>query len=147
MTGKTTIQRRRFLAGCLVASGISLLRAPEALAARAVRLGWRDRLFQTSLAMLTKADFEPCRGTTFQMQIAPGHSTPLELIEVAGYPARAMRQGATREPFSLVFRGPRELRVSQQIFPLSHPRLGSQEIFLVPIGPDEEGMRLEAVFT
>jgi hypothetical protein len=28
-----------------------------------------------------------------------------------------------------------------------HAQLGAMEIFLVPIGPDEGGMRYEAIFT
>ncbi len=55
---------------------------------------------------------------------------------------------ATRAPFSLIFRSPGERRhAPQQIYTVRHPELGEIEIFLVPIGPDERGMRYEAVFT
>jgi hypothetical protein len=34
----------------------------------------------------------------------------------------------------------------QQIYQVEHPTLGSFELFLVPVGPDEQGMCYEAVF-
>jgi hypothetical protein len=32
------------------------------------------------------------------------------------------------------------------LFQLNHPDLGDQNLFLVPIGPGDEGMRYEIVF-
>jgi hypothetical protein len=52
-----------------------------------------------------------------------------------------------REPFSLVFLGPRDPLLPQQIYALSHPDLGTLELFLVPIAQDENGTRYEAIFT
>jgi hypothetical protein len=52
-----------------------------------------------------------------------------------------------RGPFSLVFRGPSDVLVPQRIYRVEHAELGAFELFLVPIGPDREGMRYEAVFT
>ena len=143
------IHRRRFLAGCVLivgAGAVPLLRVGslagiDGIVSRSVR----NR--KLSLAMLTKSDFEPCVGTTFTMEIDTGMNVPVELIEVVGFSERSRREGATREPFSLVFRGERGLQVNQQIFKLNHPEIGSQELFLVPLGPDEKGMRLEAVFS
>lgn len=55
--------------------------------------------------------------------------------------------GSTRrEPFSLVFRGPLEPVLPQRIYRLEHGGLGTLEVFLVPVGPDKDGMRYEAVF-
>ncbi len=51
-----------------------------------------------------------------------------------------------RAPFSAVFRGPAEPQLAQGIYTLDNETLGRLEIFLVPIGPDDEGMRYEAVF-
>ncbi len=51
-----------------------------------------------------------------------------------------------RAPFSLVFRGPGEPVLTQRIYALDNETLGRLEIFLVPIGPVDEGMRYEAVF-
>ena len=52
-----------------------------------------------------------------------------------------------REPFSIVFRGPLEPVLPQQVYEVKNDTIGSVEIFLVPIGPDKSGMRYEAVFT
>ena len=45
-----------------------------------------------------------------------------------------------------MFRGPGEPVLAQRIYPLDNQTLGRLEIFLVPIGPDDEGMRYQAVF-
>ncbi len=140
----SNIQRRQFLTGCLLVAGAGLLPLSAALVPVASR---RPTFFKPTLAMLTKADFDPCLGTTFQLETAPGESATLELIEVSGYPRRTRHSGATREAFSLLFRGTKDLAVSQQIFKLTHPDLGSHELFLVPVGADENGTRLEAVFS
>lgn len=140
----THLPRRRFFGCCLWLTGIGMLRAHGV----AARMSPVPRpLIPPTLAMLTKADFETCLGDAFQMEIAPGQSTVLELIEAKGCSSRAMRTGARREPFTLLFRATGELQVSQRIFKLTHDKLGTHEIFLVPLGPDEKGMRLEAVFS
>ena len=53
---------------------------------------------------------------------------------------------AVAEPFTLTFRGPAAPILPQQIYPLTHESLGNWEIFLVPIGPDKQGMLYEAIF-
>jgi hypothetical protein len=49
--------------------------------------------------------------------------------------------------FSLIFHGPREPARPQGIMRLSHAELGDDDLFLVPLGPDERGMRYEAVIS
>ena len=51
-----------------------------------------------------------------------------------------------RTPFSIVFVGPREPILPQRIYRFAHEGLGTFELFIVPIGPDESGMQYEAVF-
>ena len=98
---------------------------------------------------LTQADFAACLGDTFRVQLDSNDVLDVELIEatvkpVGGEPASG---GAKREPFSLVFRGPKDRHLPQKIYQLDHDRLGQLHIFLVPIGPDESGMCFEAIFT
>ncbi len=98
---------------------------------------------------LTAASFEPHRTTVFRLQTG-GEPLPLELVEVqrASYaddPA-AVGPGAGREPFSLLFRGPRSPFAPQGTYRLEHDGLGRLELFLVPLGPDSTGMRYEAIF-
>jgi len=95
---------------------------------------------------LTAEQFQAHLGTRFR--VAPGapHGIEVELYEVALHEAH---NGPRRQPFSLRFRdprGPRTPPLPQQIFGLEHAALGTMEIFLVPIGPDAQGMRYEAVF-
>lgn len=53
-----------------------------------------------------------------------------------------------RTPFSLILRsGPKDRFRPQGICRLHHPEHGELELFLVPIGPDEEGMRYEISFS
>jgi hypothetical protein len=51
-----------------------------------------------------------------------------------------------RTPCSIVLHGPLDHALPQQIWPLDHDELGRLDIFLVPLGPDGDAMRYEAVF-
>ena len=61
-------------------------------------------------------------------------------------PGGAGPHGEQRNQFSLFFRGPTERALPQGIYRLAHSELGELELFLVPLGPDGEGMRYEAAF-
>jgi hypothetical protein len=78
--------------------------------------------------------------THFSLE-APANVGPLKLVAVneANYSPKV-------ENFSLLFRGPLAPVLPQCIYRLTHDTLGSMEIFLVPVGPDGEGMQYEAVF-
>jgi hypothetical protein len=98
----------------------------------------------------TAAAFAEHLATVFRLQ-SGGEPLPLELVEVqrasfAGNPA-ALGPAGRREPFSLLFRGPRSPWAPQGSYRLEHEQLGTLELFLVPLGPDADGMRYEAVFT
>lgn len=54
---------------------------------------------------------------------------------------------ARRAPFSVVFRGPLDVVLPQRIYRMEHEEVGALDIFIVPIGPDDEGQRYEAVFS
>ena len=71
----------------------------------------------------------------------------LELIEVAEIGAETNAGVAGRNQFSLVFHEAGSTYVPQRIYAIKHPTLGWLDIFLVPIGPDQAGMRYQAVFT
>jgi len=51
-----------------------------------------------------------------------------------------------REPFSIEFHSRLADHAPQQIYALEHDKLGELELFLVPLGPDSDGHRYEAVF-
>ena len=69
-----------------------------------------------------------------------------ELTEATAGDAAESPRAGERRPFSLVFRGPLEPILPQQIYRFEHDALGAFDLFIVPIGPDESGMQYEAVF-
>jgi hypothetical protein len=95
-----------------------------------------------SLDSLTTEDFRPYQGTCF---VLASGSVGFELIEVT--PLGAAASGGYRAPFSLVFRAPPDPLLQQGIHRLEHDNFGVIDLFLVPIGPDEAGIRYQAVFT
>ena len=56
------------------------------------------------------------------------------------------RPESLREPFSLTFTGPAQLRLPQSIYKMKNARLGEMEIFLVQIAADQTSSSFEAVF-
>jgi hypothetical protein len=101
----------------------------------------------TGLGWLTHDHFAGRVGEGFDVT-APGPAVPLELIEatVGDQPGGQGPDGKERRQFSLFFRGPAEPVLAQSTYQVSHAELGELELFLVPIGPDAEGMRYEAAF-
>jgi hypothetical protein len=51
-----------------------------------------------------------------------------------------------RAPFELIFHGPASPYAPQGTWRLEHPEVGPIEVFLVPLGPDHEVMRYQAIF-
>jgi hypothetical protein len=99
------------------------------------------------LERLAKGDFDPHVGDEFELELGADATLSLELIAADPLSSGTVEH-ATRAPFSLTFRSPGERRhAPQQIYTVRHAELGAMEIFLVPIGPDEGGMRYEAIFT
>lgn len=99
------------------------------------------------LDTLEKSDFEPHVGTKFRITLEGAEPLELELAEARNLAGQTV-EGSKRLPFAVTFRGgPRDRYLPQRIYDLEHPALGTLSIFLVPLGPDEETMRYEAVFT
>jgi hypothetical protein len=102
------------------------------------------------LESFTRATFAPLVGDRFELVLDGSEVTGLTLTEVdepyAGSNERA-GAGVGRSPFSIVFRGPLEPVLPQRIYTFRNERLGSFELFIVPIGRDDGGMRYEAVFS
>ena len=91
--------------------------------------------------------FAPHLGTTFAITLSSGETLQLNLDEL-----KPLGHGIPggREPFAVLFSHahlPRNAHLPQSIYQLQHPTLGSLELFLVPLGPDAQGMRYEAIFT
>jgi len=56
------------------------------------------------------------------------------------------RPDSPRDPFALSFRGKTGVRLPQGIYRLSHPELGSLEIFLTQNADGPKGSEFEAIF-
>jgi hypothetical protein len=100
------------------------------------------------LDQLSRSTFAEFVGSMFRMEIDGERAVDVELIECTSLASTGPKRGeANREPFSLIFRAPLEVRVPQRIYRISREKIPAIDIFLVPIGPDERGMRYEAIFT
>ena len=91
------------------------------------------------LETFTHAHFTPLLGEAFD---AEGAELKLTEVEALGSNPSAQRQA-----FSLLFHGPRAPLLEQRIYSLEHASLRRLEIFLVPIGPDAQGQRYQAIFS
>jgi len=85
-------------------------------------------------------------GEAFRLLCDEGSALDLELVSVTPNPGAPNDARDRRLPFSIVFRGPPEPLLPQRIYRFEHEELGSFELFIVPIGPDEAGMQYQAVF-
>ena len=98
----------------------------------------------------TVATFRPRLGETFRLGL-PGEAQVVDLVlieatDLSQRPGGGREGDRPRAPFSLVFRDPGGRHLPQRIYRLEHADLGAFDLFLVPIGPDAQGMRYEAVF-
>lgn len=89
--------------------------------------------------------FEPHVGAVFVAAGGEAGAVALQLVEVQRLPEQA---GAPRpQPFTLTFTGPVDPPLPQGTFTVEPPGEESMALFLVPIGPDADGLpRYEAVF-
>lgn len=101
------------------------------------------------MARIEYLTFEHFSGRVGEAFDVPGEDgVALELVDAAegSQPGGRGPDGQERTQFSLVFRGPGAPWLPQATHRLVHPELGELDLFLVPLGPDAEGMRYEAVF-
>ncbi|QOC22938.1 hypothetical protein IC757_01885 [Wenzhouxiangella sp. AB-CW3] len=96
------------------------------------------------LDQLTLEDFTPLIGQTIAIRFGDNlHNA----VVVQCQPGSGGRPGK-RQPFSVIVRcGEPNRYWPQGIHTLVHPENGELELFLVPIGPDETGMRYEITFS
>lgn len=95
------------------------------------------------LELLRLDHFAGCLNQTFRAALNDGD---IEFVLVEAQPMPSAMPGAARDPFSLVFRNGSPLLFPQQMYRMSHERIGAFDIFLVPIARDREGFLYQAVF-
>jgi hypothetical protein len=92
---------------------------------------------------LSHSSFEEQLNTPFRIHF--GGEAPLEAV-LTLVRLHEPHGGPRPQPFSVYFRGPRQPVLPQAIYRVENDRMGTMDIFLVPIGPDGQGMGYEAVF-
>lgn len=91
------------------------------------------------------ASFAGAIGRRFRIGVEGlGRPVEVKLVEAERLPAGD--DATTRESFSLIFRGPRLPLLPQGLYGFDDELLGRPEIFIVPIGRDNRGVRYQAVF-
>ena len=98
------------------------------------------------LDTLTLESFSGLAGQTFRLTPENGPAMDLVLKEARSLALKTAPPGPTREPFSLLFVGPKAPVLPQRIYALEHETLGRLEIFLVPTGAGADGVQYEAIF-
>ena len=102
------------------------------------------------LEKFTITTFAERVGETFRIcpeEIPPLSTQLVTVTDLSPRMGRSLDAGDRRAPFSIVFRGPMTPILPQRIYRMEHEEIGAFDLFIVPIGPDSEGMRYEAVFT
>ncbi len=97
-----------------------------------------------ALESLEHDTFAPFVGQSFTIVTADG---PLEVQLNAVCRLGQRRAEAAREPFSLVFRGLRGVRLPQGIYRFGNASLGEIEMFITQLADNSEGADFEAIFT
>ena len=99
---------------------------------------------------LERSTFAEHLGETFRALLGSEDQLELELVEVealgSASPGDQPRPSARQNPFSILFRGPKDRALAQGTFRMEHDEIGSFDLFLVPIGEDQDGRQYEAVF-
>jgi hypothetical protein len=96
------------------------------------------------LSRVGATDFSPLLHDTFRLVTLGGVSLDLELVEV--YESGRNRPGQERSSFSLLFKGPRDKLLLQQMYRMEHATLGVMDLLIVPVREDQNGHYYEAVF-
>ena len=93
--------------------------------------------------LLSKDAFSKQLNTSFKLS-SQSSTTILDLKLTEVQEGRSNKQF---EQFSILFTGPQEPILSQSMYRLEHPTMGSFDLFLVPLRSDEGGTVYEAVFS
>lgn len=90
---------------------------------------------------LTAATLAEQLNTKFSLHLATSEILELDLIKVDDF-----ESSPRQERFSILFRGPIDPALWQGTYKIEHGQLGTFDLFIVPVGREEDGMRYEAVF-
>lgn len=91
--------------------------------------------------LVTRSEFYDCLNSAFRVISPVAERMELVLIQVS-----ELARSHGQETFSILFQGPLAPRLLQGICSLEHDRLGQQDIFIVPVSENQQGICYEAVF-
>ena len=130
------INRRKFVttAAGLVIVGFA---STKAIAASTVTKPTRGSL----TGPLRKSVFLPLVGQTFTVSGSSQSLIPMKLTKVSDGTG-----GLKTEQFSLVFAGPRDVKLLEGIYTITHPVAGKTKVLLQPKGRDAYNRYYEAPF-
>lgn len=92
-------------------------------------------------ASLTHEEFSKNANTKFQVQADENSHVELELVRISEF-----KLYPQQEEFAVEFRGPLNGFLGQGLRNFTHDRMGSFELFIVPIRQDAQGFYYEAIF-
>ncbi len=94
---------------------------------------------------LSQEEIAECLGDSFTLHLDSGDSAETKLVEVKDLGRREI-EGLRPDPFSLLFHVPKHVEMWQGTYKFEHHRLGVLDIFVVPVGMDENVWHYEAVY-
>jgi len=98
------------------------------------------------LAEMSYATFARLLHSRFRVRGSDSAAVEIELLEATAHqPGRETTQ-AQEGRFSLVFAGPLDQFLPQRTYLFEHEKLGAFDLFIVPIGKDQNGFHYEAIF-
>lgn len=99
----------------------------------------------SSDALPTLSLFESRINEPFRVRTDANATYPLTLVAATPLQVGG-RPGPRRDPFQLRFFGPGPQPLTQRIHTVEDERLGTMDIFLVPIGRQGDGFLYQAIF-
>jgi hypothetical protein len=79
--------------------------------------------------------------TKFRFYIDADKSVDLEMVEAAD-----RGSNPRQERFAILFRGPLDVALEQGMYKTEHDKLGSFDLFIVPVSTNQNGREYEATF-
>ncbi len=92
---------------------------------------------------MNRKNWSHCLKQIISATTADGDTLTLELLENNSLGGSLETD---HEAYSLLFRGPLNDSPQQGIMTLQHLAIGTVDVFMVPVGPDQHGMCYEAIF-
>jgi len=104
------------------------------------------------LGKLTLELAKPFEGTVLELETPDGRKIEMKLDEVTPYDTNVRRRvrgtpERNREPFAMYFLTAEPEPLPQGMYTLRSEKMTLDNVFIVPVGKDEEGVEYEAIFT